>query len=128
MYCSLSKWISPKAKIKAFLREIDLPEYLVISKTRKRRETPQAISVFKQNSSSSQPGHPQPVWKISLQQGMAQYPPQTHWKYHLTPNTILIQYLQKNTLICIPRTIEKLMEMTAIHTALCLQQWKGQTN
>lgn len=44
----------------------------------------------------------------------------------LTPSSVWDR--QRTTLICIHRTMEKLMEMTAIHTALRLHQRKGQTN
>ena len=59
MYHSLSKWMCPKAKIKALTWEIYLSEYLVIPKTYKERErNPSSLNVFKQNSSSSQAGRP----------------------------------------------------------------------
>lgn len=132
MYHSLSKWTCPKAKFKACLWEIHMPEYLVIStKDMERERNPSSISVFKQKSSSTQPGCPSSCLEDEpCSKAWLSIPLKHTAKYCLTPNSITssIQYLQKNTLICILRTIEKLMEMIAIHTALSLLQWKGQTN
>lgn len=135
MYHSLSKWNLSKGKKKSrhFCEKYICQNiWLFLRKTRKGRETPPSISVFKQNSSSSQPGCPSTCLEDEpFSKAWLSIPLKHAAQYCLTPNCIApssVQYLQKNTLICTPRTIEKLTEMTAIHTALCLQQWKGQTN
>lgn len=99
--------------------ETHLPEVLIPKERRAKGEKPLS-SVYLRKTPA--PGHPAPL--PDLPGGRA---PGTQ-RLGVPKNAPPGRAVRKARLVCSRRTIEELTEMTAIHRALCLHQWKGQTN
>lgn len=99
--------------------ETHLPEVLISKERRAKGEKPLSSEYLRKTPA---PGRPAPL--PDLPGGRA---PGTQ-RLGVPKNAPPGRAVQKARLVCSRRTIEELTEMTAIHRALCLHQWKGQTN